>query len=81
MTRYVCDLEDDSSWHLSPEEVEARTFPTEEEAKQWFKNKYSGENIRFSGFYLTDNYVTNWVSHNGKNVGEIIHYGNATKCK
>ena len=81
MTRYVCDLEDDTSWDLSPEEVDARTFTTEEEAKQWFKNKYSGESIYFSGFYLTDNYITNWVSQNGKDIGEIIHYGEFTECK
>ncbi|WP_414530060.1 hypothetical protein [Nodularia chucula] len=71
MVHYVCDLYDNTNWNLSPEEVDARTFKTEQEAEQWFKNKCSDSNIEFSGFYDTERYVTNWVSFNGQEVGEI----------
>jgi len=71
MTHYVCDLYGNTNWDLPIEEVTARTFNTEQEAEQWFKDKCSGNSIEFSGFYDTERYVTNWVSCNGKEVGEI----------
>ncbi|MFN6515002.1 MAG: hypothetical protein RMY29_010925 [Nostoc sp. CreGUA01] len=71
MTHYVCDLYGNTNWNLPIEKVTARTFNTEQEAEQWFKNNYSGNSIEFSGFHDTERYVTNWVSCNGKEVGEI----------
>jgi hypothetical protein len=80
MTFYVCDLYNDSNWNLPPEEVAARTFNTEQEAKQWFEDKHSGKNIEFSGFHYTEHYLTNWVSYNGIEVGEITKRSKKIRC-
>ncbi|MBD6620669.1 hypothetical protein FNW02_34110 [Komarekiella sp. 'clone 1'] len=70
MLYYVCDLYKNNNWNLLAEEVAARKFNTEQEAKQWFRNKCS-DNIEFSGFHQTERYVTNWVFYQGEEIGEI----------
>jgi len=71
MPKYICDLYGNSSWNVSPEEVMSRTFETELEAQEWFKQKFTNE-LNFSGFYLTEYDTTNWVTVRGVEVGQII---------
>ncbi|OWY69058.1 hypothetical protein B7486_23410 [cyanobacterium TDX16] len=76
MPKYICSLDSRSAWHLSPEEVAQQTFSTEEEAKQWFYQKCPDRHLEFSGFHLTIHLPTNFVSWNGKEVGQILEYSN-----
>lgn len=77
----ICDLKGESSWNLPPEKVKERTFATAEEAKQWFKNRFSEDKIEFTGFYKTMCYVTSWVSCNGEPIGEISEIGTYDQMK
>ncbi|MBD2309813.1 hypothetical protein H6G17_30845 [Chroococcidiopsis sp. FACHB-1243] len=76
MPKYICSLDSNNAWHLSPEKVAQQTFSTEEEAKQWFYQNCPDCNLEFSGFHLTIHLPINFVLCNGQGIGQIIEYSN-----
>ncbi|WGV29056.1 hypothetical protein [Halotia branconii] len=71
MSKYVCSSKDSNVWHLPPEAVAQQTFQTEEEAIQWFKQKYPERNLDFSGYEFDGNYYKNYVSDSKTELGYI----------
>lgn len=71
MEYYICNLHHHNNWHLPPEVVASRTFNTEQEAKDWFKQQYPKGELIFTGFYLTYYLPTNWVFLDEEEIGEI----------
>ncbi|MFB2771924.1 hypothetical protein ACE1AT_21945 [Pelatocladus sp. BLCC-F211] len=71
MPKYVCNLTGDSNWHKTKSEVEARTFDTELEAKEWFQKQCPDGKVEFTEFQRTQRFMTSWVDCNNKSLGEI----------
>ena len=74
MPKFICTLHAKSNWHLPSEKVLERTFITETQAREWYEKQYLADKLKFDGFIFDGNYIKNYVTFDGEEIGYITKY-------